>query len=105
MWRPPLSRGVFDAYTRLNLRYSQLAPLSMWEEVNTGSNLPAQVEIYADTTPGHDVLDHRPGVEVLEVQDFLVPVGVGDLEEPVLVGLGVHPLDDRVDHRVDRAVR
>ena len=49
-----LSRGVFDAYTRLNLRYSQLAPLSMWEEVNTGSNLPAQVEIYADTTPGHE---------------------------------------------------
>jgi fumarate hydratase class I len=49
-----LSRGVFDAYTRLNLRYSQLAPLSMWEEVNTGSNLPAQVEIYADTAPGHE---------------------------------------------------
>ena len=49
-----MSRGVFDAYTRLNLRYSQLAPLSMWEEVNTGSNLPAQIEIYADTTPGHE---------------------------------------------------
>jgi fumarate hydratase class I len=49
-----LSRGVFDAYTRLNLRYSQLAPLSMWEEVNTGSNLPAQIEIYADTTGGHE---------------------------------------------------
>ncbi|HEX8002335.1 MAG TPA: fumarate hydratase [Mycobacteriales bacterium] len=42
-----ISRGVFDAYTRLNLRYSQLAPLTMWEEKNTGSNLPAQVEIYA----------------------------------------------------------
>jgi fumarate hydratase, class I len=48
-----ISRGVFDAYTRLNLRYSQLAPLSMWEEKNTGSNLPAQVEIYADD-PGGD---------------------------------------------------
>src|SRR3954469_7512301 len=47
-------RGVFDAYTRLNLRYSQLAPLSMWDEKNTGSNLPAQVEIYADTKPGHE---------------------------------------------------
>jgi fumarate hydratase class I len=35
------------AYTTLNLRYSQLAPLSMWDERNTGSNLPAQVEIYA----------------------------------------------------------
>jgi fumarate hydratase, class I len=43
-----ISRGVYDAYTRLNLRYSQLAPLSMWDEKNTGSNLPAQVEIYAE---------------------------------------------------------
>jgi fumarate hydratase class I len=42
-----VSRGVYDAYTTLNLRYSQLAPLTMWEERNTGSNLPAQVEIYA----------------------------------------------------------
>jgi fumarate hydratase class I len=49
-----LSRGVFDAYTRLNLRYSQLAPLTMWDEKNTGSNLPAQIEIYADTKPGHE---------------------------------------------------
>src|SRR5205807_5430233 len=43
-----IARGVYDAYTRLNLRYSQLAPLSMWDEKNTGSNLPAQIEIYAD---------------------------------------------------------
>jgi fumarate hydratase class I len=43
-----IARGVYDAYTKLNLRYSQLAPLSMWEERNTGSNLPAQIEIYAD---------------------------------------------------------
>jgi fumarate hydratase class I len=43
-----ISRGVYDAYTRLNLRYSQLAPLTMWDERNTGSNLPAQVEIYAE---------------------------------------------------------
>jgi fumarate hydratase class I len=43
-----IARGVYDAYTRLNLRYSQLAPLTMWEEKNTGSNLPAQVEIYAE---------------------------------------------------------
>jgi fumarate hydratase class I len=49
-----ISRGVFDAYTRLNLRYSQLAPLTMWDEKNTGSNLPAQIEIYADTKPGHE---------------------------------------------------
>ncbi|WP_044507815.1 fumarate hydratase [Gordonia sp. KTR9] len=42
-----ISRGVYDAYTQLNLRYSQLAPLTTYEEKNTGSNLPAQVEIYA----------------------------------------------------------
>jgi fumarate hydratase, class I len=42
-----IARGVYDAYTRLNLRYSQLAPLTMWDERNTGSNLPAQIEIYA----------------------------------------------------------
>ncbi|MGL5865564.1 MAG: fumarate hydratase [Dermatophilaceae bacterium] len=49
-----ISRGVYDAYTRLNLRYSQLAPVTMWEERNTGSNLPAQIEVYADTEPGHE---------------------------------------------------
>src|SRR2546421_714421 len=42
-----LSRGIYDAYTRLNLRYSQMAPLTMWDEKNTGSNLPAQIELYA----------------------------------------------------------
>ena len=49
-----LSEGIFDAYTRLNLRYSQMAPLTMWDERNTGSNLPAQIELYADTAPGHE---------------------------------------------------
>ncbi|GGM83220.1 fumarate hydratase class I [Thermopolyspora flexuosa] len=48
-----ISRGVFDAYTRLNLRYSQMAPLTMWEERNTGNNLPAQIEIYAEDPDGH----------------------------------------------------
>ena len=47
-----ISQGVYDAYTTLNLRYSQLAPLTMWEEKNTGTNLPAQIEIYS--TPDHD---------------------------------------------------
>jgi fumarate hydratase class I len=42
-----IARGVFDAYTTLNLRYSQLAPLTMWDEKNTGTNLPAQIELYA----------------------------------------------------------
>jgi fumarate hydratase class I len=46
-----IARGVHDAYTRLNLRYSQLAPLTTWEEKNTGTNLPAQIEIYATEDP------------------------------------------------------
>ena len=45
-----ISKGVYDAYTKLNLRYSQLAPLTMWDERNTGTNLPAQIELYS--TPG-----------------------------------------------------
>lgn len=42
-----LSRGIFNAYIQNNLRYSQNAPLSMYEEKNTGCNLPAQLELYA----------------------------------------------------------
>ena len=42
-----IARGVYDAYTRLNLRYSQMAPVTMWDEKNTGNNLPAQIELYA----------------------------------------------------------
>ena len=53
VWTPggdeaALSAGAADAFLKRNLRYSQLAPLSMFEETNTGDNLPAQVEIYAD---------------------------------------------------------
>jgi fumarate hydratase class I len=47
-----ISQGVYDAYTQLNLRYSQLTPLTMWDEKNTGTNLPAQIELYS--TPDHD---------------------------------------------------
>ena len=43
-----ISRGVYDTYTENNLRYSQNAPLTMYDEVNTGCNLPAQIDIHAD---------------------------------------------------------
>ena len=42
-----ISRGVFDTYQTSSLRYSQLAPMTMFEEQNTGNNLPAQIEIYS----------------------------------------------------------
>jgi fumarate hydratase class I len=43
-----LSRGIYQAYDERNLRYSQMAPIDMYQEKNTGSNLPAQIELYAD---------------------------------------------------------
>ncbi len=55
-----ISLGVYDAYTKLNLRYSQLAPITMWEEKNTGTNLPAQIELYS-TPEG----DHGPEYKFL----------------------------------------
>jgi len=45
-----LSRGVYDTYQKENLRYSQTIPLSMYDEINSGTNLPAQIDIFA--TPG-----------------------------------------------------
>lgn len=42
-----LSQGISATYTQTNLRYSQMAPLDMYEEVNTGTNLPAQIDLYA----------------------------------------------------------
>nr|WP_202507322.1 fumarate hydratase [Amycolatopsis rubida] len=49
-----LSQGIFDAYQQLNLRYSQMAPINFWEERNTGTNLPAQVELYHKDTEATD---------------------------------------------------
>lgn len=51
-----ISHGVFDTYTETNLRYSQLAPLSMFEEKNTGNNLPAQIELYSKPGASYDFL-------------------------------------------------
>jgi fumarate hydratase class I len=58
-----ISRGVYDAYTKLNLRYSQLAPITMYDEQPTGTNLPAQIEIYS--TPGQEVTQHGPEYKFL----------------------------------------
>ena len=51
-----LGRGVLDAYERKNLRYSQLAPLSMFDEKNTKNNLPAQIEIYEEGEDAYSFL-------------------------------------------------
>src|SRR5690606_11611964 len=51
-----LARGVYNSFTQRNLRYSQLAPLKMFEKVNTGYNLPAQIELYATDGDAYDFL-------------------------------------------------
>jgi fumarate hydratase class I len=51
-----LARGIHRTYTETNLRYSQMAPLTMYEEKNTGSNLPAQIEIYAGEGNEYELL-------------------------------------------------
>ncbi len=51
-----LSKGVYDCYTQENLRYSQNAPLTMWDEVNTGCNLPAQIDLYATDSDKYEFL-------------------------------------------------
>ena len=58
-----LSKGIFDAYQQLNLRYSQMAPLTFWEERNTGTNLPAQIELFHKDDTGDDKAD--PSYEFL----------------------------------------
>ena len=51
-----IARGVFDTYQTSNLRYSQLAPLSMYEEKNTGNNLPAEIKIAATSGDAYKFL-------------------------------------------------
>lgn len=51
-----LAQGVYNTYTKENLRYSQTAPLSMYEEVNTGCNLPAQIDLFATDGDSYDFL-------------------------------------------------
>ena len=45
--REAIARGIFDTYQKDNLRYSQMAPLNAWDEVNTGTNLPAEIKVEA----------------------------------------------------------
>lgn len=51
-----LSKGIFNTYQKRNLRYSQIVPISMFEEKNSGSNLPAQIDIYAKKGASYEFL-------------------------------------------------
>jgi len=51
-----ISRGIYDCFTKENLRYSQVAPLDMWNEVNTETNLPAQIDVLSTQGSSYDFL-------------------------------------------------
>lgn len=51
-----LSRGIYECYTKENLRYSQTAPLDLFKETNTGTNLPAQIDLHATSGAQYDFL-------------------------------------------------
>ena len=51
-----ISKGIYETYQERNLRYSQITPLTMFEEKNTGTNLPAQIDIYAKKGSGYEFL-------------------------------------------------
>ncbi|MDG3003111.1 fumarate hydratase [Paludisphaera mucosa] len=51
-----LSRGIYETYLKENLRYSQTVPLTMFDEVNSGTNLPAQIDVYATNGSTYDFL-------------------------------------------------
>ena len=79
-----LAEGVREAYAKKNLRYSQLAPLSTFEEVNTGDNLPAQIDIVAEGEDAYKFLFMAKGGGSAN-KTFLLP---GDAVDP-------HPRPDR----------
>ncbi|MBM3690445.1 MAG: fumarate hydratase [Actinobacteria bacterium] len=69
-----ISKGMFDAYQKLNLRYSQLAPITVFNEKNTGTNMPAQIEIGANTNPD----------EATEYQFLFIAKGGGSANKSLL---------------------
>lgn len=69
-----ISKGMYEAYQKLNLRYSQLAPLTVFNEKNTGTNMPAQIEIGANTDPA----------EAAEYQFLFIAKGGGSANKSLL---------------------
>ncbi|HKN51851.1 MAG TPA: fumarate hydratase [Amycolatopsis sp.] len=93
-----LSQGIFDAYQQLNLRYSQMAPLNFWNERNTGTNLPAQIEVYhkdGQADPSYEFLFMAKGggsanktFLYQETKAVLTPKRLASFLEEKLRGLG-----------------
>jgi fumarate hydratase class I len=90
-----IQEGVQKTYQGTNLRYSQMAPISMYQEVNTGSNLPAQVEIHSDPGDSYDFLFIAKGggsanktFLLQETKSVLNPDGLRKLLTDKIAGLG-----------------
>jgi fumarate hydratase class I len=90
-----LARGVYETYATANLRYSQLAPLDMYKEANTGSNLPAQIEIFATDGDAYKFLFFAKGggsanksLLFQETKALLNPQSLMKFLEAKLRGLG-----------------
>ncbi len=90
-----IARGVYDTYQTYNLRYSQMAPLDMWQEVNTGTNLPAQIELYATDGDAYKFLFMAKGggsanksYLYQETKALLTPDGLAAFVEAKLRSLG-----------------
>ena len=81
-----ISAGVFDTYTETNLRYSQLAPVSMFEEKNTGNNLPAQIELYSKPGSSYEFLFIAKGGGSAN-KSFLFPKDQGLVERGIAAGI------------------
>ena len=90
-----LARGIFDTYTGTNLRYSQMAPVTMYDEKNTGSNLPAQIELYAKPGDEYEFLFITKGggsanksFLYQETRAILNPEGILEFFEEKMKSLG-----------------
>lgn len=90
-----LTEGVKKTYQECNLRYSQMAPLSMYQEANTGSNLPAQIEIYSDPGDAYEFLFIAKGggsanktFLMQETKSVLNPDSLARLLSEKIAGLG-----------------
>lgn len=90
-----LSEGVKKTYGESNLRYSQMAPLDMYKEVNTGSNLPAQIEIYSEPGDSYEFLFIAKGggsanksFLLQETKSVLNPEGLRKLLSEKIASLG-----------------
>ncbi len=92
-----IAEGIYKTYTETNLRYSQVSPLSMFKEVQTGTNLPAQIDIYATDGDAYKFLFIAKGGGSAN-KSFLLPADAGRAERGSPAEIPRHP-DPHARHR------